>query len=117
MRVLLIDDDKDLRGCLKDQLVGLGHSVFEAENGEAGLNTLKSENVDLVISDIQMPILNGVGFLKKAREQYPTLPIFLMTGFSPYTEKQILGMGANGYIEKPMINLHSIIAQISVRVA
>jgi len=47
-----------------------------------------------------MPKVDGVEFLKKARAKYPNLPIFVMTGFSPYSEEEILSFGANGYFEK-----------------
>lgn len=117
MRILLVEDNKDLRDCYKEELTELGVYVFEAENGKEALGLLKSIPVDLVISDVQMPILDGVGFLKKAREEFNNLPIFIITGFSPYTEQQILSFGANGYYEKQSLDLKAIINQVFSKVA
>lgn len=117
MRTLLVEDDDDLREIFKEQLIGLGCSVIEVKNGEQALLSLKTVKIDLVISDIQMPVLDGVSFLKKAREEFKTLPIFIITGSSPYTEGEILSYGANGYYEKPSLDLSIIINQVLTKVA
>ncbi len=117
MTILLVDDNKDLRDCYKEELSRIGFVVFEAEDGEQALGLLRKQVVDLVISDVQMPILDGVGFLKQARKEFKNLPIFIITGFSPYTEKEILNYGANGYFEKPNLDLKNIINQVFPDVA
>nr|BFD69150.1 hypothetical protein HAGR004_41720 [Bdellovibrio sp. HAGR004] len=117
MRTLLVEDDDDLREIFKEQLIGLGCSVIEVKNGEQALLSLKTVEIDLVISDIQMPVLDGVSFLKKAREEFKTLPIFIITGSSPYTEREILSYGASGYFEKSNFDLKTIIDQVSPKVA
>lgn len=100
MKILIIEDISELRWALSEQFKHYGFEVVEAENGEEGLKTLETLLPVFVLTDIQMPKMNGVEFLKQARSKYPTLPIFVMTGFSPFTEAEILGFGANGYFEK-----------------
>ena len=100
MKILIVEDLSDLRWALSEQFKDYGFEVVEAENGEEGLKALENLSPVFVLTDIQMPKMNGVEFLKQARTKYPTLPIFVMTGFSPFTEKEILALGANGYFEK-----------------
>ena len=100
MKILIIDDLSDMRWALAEQFKKYGFEILEAENGEEGLKALETLSPVFVLTDVQMPKMNGVEFLKQARAKYPNLPIFVMTGFSPYTEAEILGFGANGYFEK-----------------
>lgn len=103
MKVLVIDDNDDIRWCLREQFKRKGFKVFEAQNGEEGLKALEARPFAFVLCDIQMPVLDGVGFLKRARELNQALPIFIMTAHSPnYTKQEVLGFGATAYIEKPL---------------
>ena len=113
MRILLIDDCEDLRASFSETLKSLGHFVFEAENGVRGLEMLSLNNVDCVLSDIQMPMMDGVEFLKHAKSKFPNLPVFIMTGFSPYSKAEILNFGASGYFDKVNINLESLFSKAS----
>ena len=109
MKILIIDDMEDLRWALAEQFKSYGFEIVEAENGEEGLKALETLSPVFVLTDIQMPKMNGVEFLKQARAKYPTLPIFVMTGHSPYTEAEILGFGANGYYEKTSLGfIHTL---------
>jgi len=102
MNVLVIDDDIELRDILTGLLQDKGYFVYQAENGQVGIDLLGKVQIDFVISDIQMPIMNGYDFLIKARKIFGNhLQIFLVTGYSPYTSEQIYKAGANGYFEKP----------------
>lgn len=104
MKILLIEDLKDLRWALAEQFKHYGFEIVEAENGEEGLKALETLSPIFVLTDIQMPKMNGIEFLKQARAKFPTLPIFVMTGYSPYSEAEVLGFGANGYFEKTSLN-------------
>ena len=111
MNVLIIDDDADWRDALKTEFEKRNCHVFEANDGATGLATLQQHSFNLVVSDIQMPILDGVGFLKAARTRYPGLPIYLMTGYSQYSEEEVLALGATGYFEKLDIDVEQILSQ------
>lgn len=104
MKILLIDDLIDLRWAISDKLQTYGFEVVEAGNGEEGLKALETFTPLFVLSDIQMPIMNGVEFLKQARAKFPNLPIYIMTGFSPYSESEVIAFGANGYFEKSSLD-------------
>jgi CheY-like chemotaxis protein len=58
-RILVVDDQEDLRGVLRDLLIGSGYSVIEAADGEAGVAKAKSDRPDLILMDIQMPEIDA----------------------------------------------------------
>ncbi|MFN8845950.1 MAG: response regulator [Bdellovibrionales bacterium] len=77
-----------------------GNLIHEESNGADGLITLGQFDFDLVVSDICMPILDGIGFLKVARLRFPALPIIMVSGGSRYTPEEILSFGASGFLDK-----------------
>jgi len=91
-KILIIDDEEDVREVLKLHLEGAGFSILEAENGEVGINTLRSDdnmvNVGLILCDIRMPIVNGVECVDYLRKEAPGVPVVMITGY-PETEMAI----------------------------
>jgi CheY-like chemotaxis protein len=72
------------------------------EDGERALGQLKTQDFDLVISDIRMPKMDGITLLKNIKEMVPQLPVVLITGFaSSYPPQRALQEGADGYLAKP----------------
>lgn len=103
--VLLIDDDNDLRSVLERVLVRSGFQVLAAGDGNAGLKILKSEKVDVMVTDIIMPDVEGVELILKVRKDHPTLPIIAMSAGGRLKADGYLKMakacGANQILEKP----------------
>jgi len=58
-RILVVEDQEDLRGVLRDLLAGSGYEMFEAPDGQAGVDKAKAEKPDLILMDIQMPVMDG----------------------------------------------------------
>ena len=58
-RILVVEDQEDLRGILRDLLIGSGYAVTEAADGQAGVAKAKSERPDLILMDIQLPVIDG----------------------------------------------------------
>lgn len=81
--ILIVDDEVDILDSLKELIEGSvkGVRVLTAENGNAGLEVLKKEATDVIVSDFKMPGMNGLDFLIKAREVSPGVPRILMTAF------------------------------------
>ncbi len=101
MKVLLIEDDSELRELLKEQFNEIGCIVSEVSNGRDGLNLLTLENFDLVLSDVDMPKMDGMEFLKKAMNLNINLPpIYIMSASSSYSKNDFLSEGASGYFDK-----------------
>jgi CheY-like chemotaxis protein len=103
--VLVIDDDEDVRAALGARLEGLGHRVLLAEDAEAGLQLLKSDEPDLVLCDLQMPGLDGFGFMARVREtpRLDGMPIVALSGrgsLADIARSQALGFRA--HVVKPV---------------
>ncbi len=102
-KILIIDDDKLNLKVLKDTLTRVGYNVIEAQNGEIGLQLFRSEHPDLVITDFQMPGIDGLEVLAEIRKLNIGIPIILLTGFGDVvlTIKSIQ-QGAFDFLEKPI---------------
>ncbi|RME41258.1 MAG: sigma-54-dependent Fis family transcriptional regulator, partial [Deltaproteobacteria bacterium] len=102
MRVLVIDDDQGMRTMLRMVLARAGYEVAEADSAAAGLDTLRSEPVPLVLCDIRMPDMDGMAFLDALRtEQLETTVIMMSAYGSVETAIECLKKGAYDYISKP----------------
>ncbi|MBV9078020.1 MAG: response regulator [Methylobacteriaceae bacterium] len=88
-RILLVDDEDTVRGFLKRGLELDGHTVTLAVDGADGLDRLtRAEGAfDLLLTDIRMPVLDGIGLALAAKRDYPDLLILLMTGYAEQRER------------------------------
>lgn len=104
-RCLLVEDDVQVRSALKRIVEGQGFSVVEAGNGIEGLEVLRNEpNVPLCISDIYMPQMDGVTFLREALRLQPDMAVMMLTGVAEvHTAVECLQVGALDYISKPVL--------------
>jgi two-component system chemotaxis response regulator CheY len=107
IRTLIVDDSSVMRKIVERSLrqAGLDQMiVYEAGNGAEGLDLLKSKSVDLILSDINMPSMDGLEFLRQIRAQglAPGIPVVMITTESSEEHvKQAILAGARGYIRKP----------------
>lgn len=102
MSVLVAEDESDLREILVTVFEAEGCKVLEAKNGEEAAQIVRKNPVDIVISDIRMPVCDGIELLEKIRSEHPDNPIvFLSTGFADITEAQAKEKGAACVIYKP----------------
>jgi two-component system cell cycle response regulator DivK len=82
-RILVVDDQEDLCGVLRDLLIGSGYTVIEAADGAAGVAKAKSDRPDLILMDIQMPVIDGrySGHLvAKSKQRWRDRPVGCSTG-------------------------------------
>jgi two-component system, cell cycle response regulator CpdR len=88
-RILLVDDEEPVRGFLKRGLEMDGHSVALAVDGADGLDRLNEAGgaFDLLLTDIRMPIMDGIALALAAKREFPELVILLMTGFADQRER------------------------------
>src|SRR5882757_3795507 len=78
-QVLIVDDEPNLRKILSAQLARDGYDVMTAEDGEQGLAILREHHIDLVITDLKMPKVDGMQLLREAIAEDPELPIVMIT--------------------------------------
>ncbi|MCK9996294.1 MAG: response regulator [Candidatus Krumholzibacteria bacterium] len=103
-RILVVEDDPDLRRILKLQLESRDYVIIEAENGAEGFQSIQAEIPDCVILDLMMPVMDGFGFLKRVRSIMSTreVPILILTA-SEDERNRVRGFQyqANAYMSKP----------------
>jgi DNA-binding response OmpR family regulator len=100
-RVLVVDDDPDIRGLLAELLRRAGHDVVEAENGRAGLRAFHASTPDLVLLDVSMPELDGWQTLERIRD-LSDVPVLMLTARGDELERvRGLQAGADDYVVKP----------------
>ncbi|MGR3294690.1 MAG: response regulator [Candidatus Bathyanammoxibius sp.] len=80
--ILIVDDDEKILGSLERTFARLGYNVLVAQSGQEGLDILHKKKVELIISDVRMPIMSGVGFLEKAKETMPDAVRIIITGYA-----------------------------------
>lgn len=104
-RILVVDDAKTMRDSVKDLLIPNGYEVIEAENGEQGLDMLGKHSVDLIISDLNMPGMDGLTMCNHIKQQDYRIPIFILTTQnSPDLKARAKEYGVVAWIVKPHKN-------------
>jgi two-component system chemotaxis response regulator CheY len=101
---LVVDDSTTIREMVYSSLHDAGFEAFTAGNGQEALDTLSGKLVDLIISDLNMPVMDGLTFLKQVRSQnaFKTVPILVLTTESHQAMKeQAKAAGATGWLVKP----------------
>lgn len=104
MKILTVDDSPTVSQMLRATLVAAGYDVVQAENGQEGLKALEKNEVDLIISDVNMQKMGGFEFVTQVREDpdYMGMPILFLTTEASDEFKQIgRDIGATGWLEKP----------------
>jgi len=102
-KILVVDDEENARIGLSKLLAQEGYEVESVANGLEAMEFLRQKKVHLVISDINMPEMNGLSFLKELNRQYPSLSVIMITaygGVESYLEA--MNLGAFEYIHKPV---------------
>ena len=102
--ILAVDDSNSIRQMVSFTLKSAGHDVVEADNGNAALATAKSKKVDLVLTDVNMPQMDGVSLVRalRALPEYKYTPILVLTTEAGNAKKQEgKAAGATGWLVKP----------------
>ena len=111
-KILVIEDEPGILRSLKDEFESEGYSVFTAENGEKGLEMVKSERPDLIILDVMMPKMDGCEVCKHLRKEEDSTPIIMLTVKDKEIDKVLgLELGADDYVTKPF-SLRELTARV-----
>jgi two-component system chemotaxis response regulator CheY len=104
MRILTVDDSRTILAMLHHTLANAGYDVLQAEDGQQGLDVLAREPVDMVITDINMPVMDGIQFIREVRGsgRHNSLPILILTTETSQDKRdQARAAGGTGWIVKP----------------
>jgi len=103
-KILIVDDEKIFLLSLADGLNTFDRrfNILTAENGEKALKVLETEHVDLIVTDLKMPVMDGFEFLSHMRTRYPDIPVIVISAFiNPDAERRLSSLGIAQYLEKP----------------
>ena len=114
-KILVVDDELDLREIISEDLELLGAEVFNAENGRSAFELAKLVHPDLIVSDVRMPGGDGIELLNRIKDlpQSPSPYFFLITGFADMSPEEATSLGAQGMLSKPF-NLKQLRELVSV---
>ena len=112
-KILVVEDDNDLNNLIQTVLESKGHDVFAARNGKEALDILDITHIDLIISDIMMPRMDGIRLLTDIREANMKMPVLLITAKGSYDDKNKgFSSGADDYMVKP-IDIKELILRVN----
>jgi CheY-like chemotaxis protein len=101
--VLVVDDEPDLRDIFSAWLEHQGCLVFTAANGAEALQVLEAEKIDALVSDIRMPVMDGVALVRKVYERKLLIPsIIFVSGYGDVGPREMYGLGVEALLEKPL---------------
>ncbi len=105
-KILVVDDEEEVRKTIQLQLKGSGFDLFMAEDGEKAIEALNAENpltVDAIICDVRMPKINGVEAVAYFRKEYPSIPVVVLTGYPDVNlAVDFMKEGVVEYLVKPV---------------
>ena len=106
MKLLVIDDEtlvrKGIVSLISYEELGI-YSIFEADNGQTGLDIVRKEEPDIILCDINMPKVNGLDFAKEVKAHWPWIKIAIITGYDYFDyAKQAVKIGVEDYVLKPI---------------
>lgn len=108
-RILVVEDDTDIREGIEIYLTNQGYEVFQAADGKQGLEVIQKEEIHLAVVDIMMPVMDGVTMLMKLRMMNYEFPVIMLSAKSEEVDKIMgLNMGADDYVTKPFTPLELI---------
>ncbi len=112
-KILLVDDSRFQRKCMSKMLSDLGHEVSEAENGALGLEVAEAVKPDMIISDLLMPVVDGIGLLRGLKSRGCTIPVVVVTAdIQDCTKQECLELGAKIFLNKP-VNIANLEAALN----
>jgi two-component system chemotaxis response regulator CheY len=104
--ILIADDSESIRELVEFTLVHAGYNVLKCDDGQEALQHLNGQSIDLVITDLNMPRVDGIGLIREIRknQRYTTTPVLLLTTESQTVKKdEAREAGATGWIVKPFV--------------
>jgi CheY-like chemotaxis protein len=104
LKVLYVEDEIALRDITSSSIKSIIKKLVVADNGKEGLEKFKEEEFDLIITDLSMPVMDGITMIKEIRKIHPTIPIVVTTAFGSQNEEveKLKEVGMSAYIMKPV---------------
>ncbi len=102
INVLLAEDEQDVREVVSRVIVTLGYRCHKVGNGQEAIDAMAEDAYDIVITDMQMPVLGGMALLEHVKRFYPSVDVLVVTGFDEdYSFTEMISKGASDFMAKP----------------
>ncbi len=112
-KILIVEDEKDIRAIYKKELEYSGYEVLEAQTGEEGFDVFSKENPDLVLLDITLQDSSGIDILKRIKEKDKSEKVVMITNLdTPVIINEAYESGADGYIIKMETSLSQLVDEV-----
>ncbi|WP_160674504.1 response regulator transcription factor [Clostridium sp. C8-1-8] len=112
-RILVVEDSRNIRKLMAAKLEQSGYEVYQAENGEKALELMEGTHIDLIISDIMMPKVDGYELTKSLREADYNIPILMVTAKESFEDKEKgFALGTDDYMVKP-IDMNEMVLRVA----
>ena len=103
--ILIVEDDTENRSAMVKVLEGAGYKTLETDNGQQAIDILLDENVDILVTDLRLPIMDGVEVLKRAKAAIPEIEVIMITGHGTVEiAVEAIKEGAYDFITQPVKN-------------
>ena len=111
-RILVVEDDSELRGLFRRVLEKNGYEAFEAADGQQALDVLDAQYIDLIISDIMMPVMDGYELVRSLREADINIPVLMITARDAFDDmRRGFLSGTDDYMVKP-VNVNEMVLRV-----
>jgi CheY-like chemotaxis protein len=114
-RILVVDNERNIRFLMSEYLHGEGHQVVVANNGKEGLKELRSQKFDVMFLDLSLPDVDYIQFLLHSKQLNPSLSIVMMSTFNEMENVQnASSFGVKRYLEKPFttVEVHQVLQEV-----
>lgn len=112
LKILVVEDDDSLLNLYRIVLEKQGYKALLAHHGEEAWDIMENEHVDLILTDILMPVMDGFQFLRSVRDVFPEMPILMITAKDDFASKSMgFTLGADDYMTKP-VNMQEMVLRI-----
>ncbi|BCR35245.1 response regulator transcription factor [Mariniplasma anaerobium] len=112
IKILIVDDEYNIRKLFTKYLTNQGYKAIEAEDGQKAIQIFENEHIDLLITDVMMPLMDGITLTHKIRTSYPELPILMLTALDSFEDKEKgFISGVDDYMVKP-VDLNEMLLRI-----
>ncbi len=112
LKILIVEDDRELRRLFSHVLIKNGYTVKEVANGKEALDTLENEYYDLIISDIMMPVMNGYELVRTLRDAGNNIPVMMITAKDAFDDMRLGFLsGTDDYMIKP-VNVNEMVLRV-----
>ena len=110
-RILVVDDNLMMRKLIRNIFSNEEYEIVEAENGVVGLEIARKNDIDLVVTDIIMPVMEGLELIMHLKRDFPDIKIIAISGGKPYYLYMAKKLGIEGIFTKPL-NLHQFLSAV-----